>query len=118
MVQSGILPKPMEYIKIRNLQGKGFDTLYSKHEDVWRELANAARDLIKPHVAGNEPTVDDIKAVLQPIVEVHDLYTRFLDDHPKLIQKYWLSYFTDYLLHRVYQPTLNVPNREENDDDD
>jgi hypothetical protein len=24
-------------------------------------------------------------------------------------QKYWGSYFTDYLLHRVYSPTLNVP---------
>jgi hypothetical protein len=105
--------------KIRNaLQGKGFDTLYSDHEDDWTELANGARELIKPHIRGGEPTVDDIKAVLQPIVEVHDHYTSFLDDHPKLTQKYWLSYFTDYLLHQVYQPRLNVNDDEENDEDD
>lgn len=104
--------------KIRNaLQGKGFDALYSDNEDVWKELANGARSLIKPHVAGGEPTVDDIKAVLLPIVEVHDLYTGFLEAHPRLTQKYWSSYFTDYLLHMVYQPTLTV-EEEENDGDD
>lgn len=88
--------------------GKGLDKLYEQHEEDWKNLANDARNLIKPRIANGNPTVDDIKEILQPLVELHEHYLKFMDEHPRLTQQYWASYFTDYLLHRVYAPTLHV----------
>lgn len=97
--------------KIRlKLTGKGFDGLYEKHKADWQKLANDARELIAQRVQGGQPTVDDIKQILQPLVELHEHFRGFMGSHPKLTQEYWGSYFTDYLLHRVYEPTLKVAN--------
>jgi hypothetical protein len=90
------------------LVAKGFDGLYGKHDDDWKKLANDARDLIAQRVQGGQPTVDDIKQILQPLVELHEHFRKFMGDHPKLTQEYWGGYFTDYLLHRVYEPTLKI----------
>lgn len=90
------------------LESKGFDVLYNDHEDDWINLANDARNLIKPRIANQNPTVDDIKLILQPLVELHQHYRAFMEHHPKLTQQYWSDYFTDYVLHKVYKPTLHV----------
>jgi hypothetical protein len=95
--------------KVRlQLEKKGFFELYDKHSADWVKLANDARTLIRPLVASGDPTVDDIKSVLLPLVELHKHFRGFMESHPKLIQQYWASYFTDYLLHKVYKPTLHV----------
>jgi len=90
------------------LEAQGFDDLYNDHEQVWRDLARDARNLIKPHVRNAEPTVDDIKEVLHPLVELNRHYRGFVDGEKGRHQQYWSERFTDYLLHRVYEPTLNV----------
>lgn len=90
------------------LESKGFNALYNDHEDDWIDLANDARELIKPRIANGSPTVDDIKLILQPLVELHQHYRTFMEQHPKLTQQYWSDYFTDYVLHKVYRPTLHV----------
>ena len=90
------------------LTGKGFDGLYDKYDEDWKKLANDARDLIAQRVQGGQPTVDDIKQILQPLVELHEHFRKFMGEHPKLTQEYWGSHFTDYLLHRVYEPTLKL----------
>jgi len=90
------------------LQKKGFFNLYDEYADDWVRLANDARELIAPLIENGQPTVDDIKSVLLPLVELHKHFRGFMDNHPKLVQRYWGSYFTDYLLHRVYEPTLRV----------
>lgn len=95
------------------LESKGFDKLYLDHENTWKNLANDARNLIKPRIENGNPTVDDIKRILQPLVDLHELYRSFMEHHPKLTQQYWSDYFTDYVLHRVYQPTLHVEGEEE-----
>jgi len=57
---------------------------------------------------GAQPTVDDMKKVLQPMVELdRDLRTHLVTRG--CTQKYWVSDFTDYILDRVLQPTANVP---------
>lgn len=96
-----------EQVRLK-LEGKGFQKLYTDNEADWKTLANSARQLLVPRVASGQPTVDDIKAVLQPLVELELPFRKFMADRPSLTQKYWGSYFTDYLLHRVYQPTLTV----------
>jgi hypothetical protein len=53
--------------------------------------------------------VDDIKQIVQPLIELHERYTRFMAANPKLTQRYWANDFTDYVLHKVYRPTLTIP---------
>jgi hypothetical protein len=90
------------------LEDRGFDALYKKHAKDWKKLANSARDLMKSHIESGEPTVDDIKQVLQPLIELEQNFRDFMTDAtPKLTQQYWPGYFTDYVLHQVYQPKLN-----------
>jgi hypothetical protein len=97
--------------KIRlKLVAKGFDKLYDDHDNDWQTLANEARDLIAKRVEGGEPGVDDIKQILQPLVELHDHFRSFMAENSKLTQEYWGSRFTDYLLYRVYEPELHVPH--------
>src|SRR5437764_14285953 len=87
---------------------KGFNALYDDHEPDWQTLAHEARLLIAKRVEGGQPTLDDIKQILQPLVELHEHFRNFMGANPKLTQDYWGSRFTDYLLHRVYKTTLLV----------
>jgi hypothetical protein len=106
-----------EQVRLK-LEGKGFQRLYTDNEDDWKTLANSARKLLVPRIASGQPTVDDIKAVLQPLVELEPAFRSFMAKQPGLTQKYWGSYFTDYLLHKVYQPTLTVEAENEGEEAD
>lgn len=95
--------------KVRRLmEQKGFHDLFDEHEDVWRELCRESRELIAPHIENGNPTVDDIKLILMPLIDFHATFRGFMQNHPRLKEKYWLLHFTDYTLHRVYAPTLNI----------
>jgi len=62
-----------------------------------------AHELMAAQVPGGQPTVDDVKKVLFPMVELD----RFLRDHlvgRRCKEKYWSSDFTDYVLDRVLNP--------------
>ena len=95
------------------LEAQGFEKLFKDHVTIWTGLANDARDLIKPHVHGNNPTVDDIKEVLHPLIVINRHYRAFIDGHSGAHQQYWSDRFTDYVLHRVYQPTLKIEKKKE-----
>ncbi len=96
-----------EVVRLR-LEGKEFDRLYADHENDWTALAERARVLIAAQVGrGHNPTVDDIKKVLLPLIEINPHLREFLTNRRKpLTQQYWIRDFTDYVLHRVYQPQL------------
>lgn len=91
------------------LESKGFKQLYEDHVAVWVGLAEDARTLMSEQIPGRSPTVDDIKLLLLPILELNDHFRRFMTNHPKLTQQFWSSYFTDYVLDRVYEPSLKNP---------
>lgn len=91
------------------LEGKDFGKLYTDHKKVWTDLCTQARNIVKPLIAGGEPTVDDIKQIVQPLIELHEKYTHFMEQNPRLTQRYWPNDFTDYVLHNVYKPTLTIP---------
>ncbi len=97
------------------LESKGFAALYTEHEDAWAALANDARSLMTPLIQNGQPTVDDIKQVLLPLIELQQDFRAFMQAHPKLTQRYWPSYFTDYVLHRVYNPQLSIPEEGEDE---
>jgi hypothetical protein len=88
------------------LESKGFDVLFNEHEDVWIHLAEDAKTLMSQQIPNREPTVDDIKLLLLPILELNDHFRAFMADHPRLTQQFWSEHFTDYVLDRVYEPEL------------
>jgi hypothetical protein len=59
-----------------------------------------------PRVASKEPTADDIKKALLPLMELNP----HLKDHlasKKLPQQYWTGHFTDFVIEKVYTPKLH-----------
>jgi hypothetical protein len=93
------------------LEGKDFGTLFTDNVDEWTTMAEEARTLMAGRIANGEPTVDDIKKVLLPLVEIHPKLADFMAKS-RLTQKYWVGHFTDYVLHRVYNPKLETPKKD------
>ena len=93
-----------------HLESKGFQKLFTDHEDEWTEQAEAARVLLSNHMEA-DPNIDDIRKALLPLLEISQHLRAFLDKK-RLTQKYWIGYFTDYILYRVYNPTLTIPAEE------
>jgi hypothetical protein len=91
------------------LEAQNFNKLFEDHEQIWNDLANEARNVMKPHVRNESPTVDDIKKVLLPLIEVNKHYRKFVEGNSRTRQLFWADRFTDYVLDRVYQPSLKVP---------
>ncbi len=94
-------------IRLR-LESKEFNQLFDENSVEWTEIAINARAFMANGMDGVEPTVDDIKKSLFPLVEIHPTLLVFLADNG-LTQKYWIEYFVDYILDRVYTPTLATP---------
>ncbi len=88
------------------LEGKAFDTLFDHHRVRWEGMVKTARAVMAEQVPGGQPTIDDVRKVLLPMVELD----HSLSDHlagRRLTQKYWISDFTDYILERVLEPKTN-----------
>jgi hypothetical protein len=91
------------------LESKGFKPLFDDHKDDWVNLAEDAKTLMGQQIPNREPTVDDIKLLLLPLLELNDHFRTFMAEHPRLTQQFWSEHFTDYVLDRVYEPELKDP---------
>ena len=88
-------------IRLR-LEGKGFDTLFEQHQPRWTQMVQQAHALIALHVPGGQPTTDDVRKILLPMMELDGILRTYRMHQPKpLIQNFWVADFTDYILHRV-----------------
>ena len=92
------------------LENKGFAKLFTDHQHEWISMAEKAKSLIAGQLPHGEPTVDDIRKTLLPLVELHPKLREHLEKQ-KLKQKYWIGDFTDYLLQKVYEPKLGQPKQ-------
>lgn len=98
-----------QVVRLR-LEAAGFNQLYENHRHDWENLAEQARIVIGGQIQGHQPSVDDIKKVLLPLIEINPHLRTFLTSGRKpLTQLYWVKDFTDYVLERVYHPTLHSP---------
>ena len=90
--------------KLHRLRDKGFVDLYQEHEDKWQEMVENAKQYAITFIGENERIrPGDIAEVIQNAVKV-DLG---FENHVKgrgLQQKYWVSFFADYILDRTYPP--------------
>ncbi|MGB8988310.1 MAG: hypothetical protein WCC37_17045 [Candidatus Sulfotelmatobacter sp.] len=84
--------------KIKDLQDKKFDKLYTKHEEAWRTMVRNAYAFAKKSIAnGGEPRADDILKVLLPMLEVNELLRNHQEEvHARY--KRFREYFGDYII--------------------
>lgn len=90
------------------LEGKAVGPIFEQHQEMWTKMAEDARALMATQLNGGLPKIDDIKKTLLPLVELNPVW-RTYSQLKKLKEKYWISDFTDYILHRIYEPTLHAP---------
>ncbi len=90
------------------LEGKDFQDVFQANITQWTQRAESARAVMSQQLDGAEPSIDDIKKVLVPMLEINPALRAFLDGN-KLTQKYWIGDSVDYILDKIYQPKLTLP---------
>jgi hypothetical protein len=95
-------------LKHTNLLDKGFDELYSDHDDLWLAKAQDAYDYAGLLVAptGEPVRPDDVLVILDPAVELSPEFRTHMDEK-RLTQKYWKTYFSEFILDLVWEALTN-----------
>jgi hypothetical protein len=93
--------------KLHRLRGKSFDALYEAHPDKWQETVNNALDYAQKCVASGEKVrIGDVVAIFQNAIRIDPTFEKHTKDKG-LTQKYWVTWFAEYIIDRVYpQPEL------------
>lgn len=89
--------------KLHMLRGKSFLGLYSQHKDKWREMVANAKNYTKTYIGkdGEKIRPGDVAEILQNAVKVDPDFEDHMNEKG-LQQKYWVVYFSDYVLEQVY----------------
>ena len=93
--------------KLHALLGKGFDVLYKEGESKYKEMADKALEYASSCVpTGEKVRVGDVEAVIQNAVRIDPAFESHLKTK-KLTQKFWRTWFAEYIIEQVYpQPEL------------
>jgi hypothetical protein len=84
--------------KIKELESKGFDTLYADHKALWDGLAGNARAYAKAHITGgNDPRPDDVLKMLLPMIEALDELRDHQEENQARASRYQ-TYFGEYII--------------------
>lgn len=99
--------------KIRDLEDKKFDKLFSKERCTWETLAKEAHDYAKKNITeGREPRPDDIEKVLYPMLEVHQKLRVHQEDNQARAARY-VTWFAEYVIDK----TLSIRRLNNNEQD-
>lgn len=90
------------------LEGKRLTVLFDDHQAEWAAMVQKAYDLMAGQVPGGRPTVDDVRKVLLPMVELNRPLRDYLA-RQRCTEKHWVGDFTDYILDEILQPTPERP---------
>ena len=98
------------------LEDAELDKLFKKEETLWSEMATEAftytADFVKD--VGEPVRPDDLISVLVPVLEVTQKLREYLAEN-KLRQKYWFTWFGEYIIDTLWDQ-LNSGEEEEDDD--
>lgn len=84
--------------KIKELESKEFDTLYTAHQALWNGLAVNAKKYAKTHITGgHNPRPDDTLKMLLPMIESLD-ELRDHQDEKRARAKRYVIYFGEYIV--------------------
>jgi hypothetical protein len=93
--------------KLHRLKGKGFYELHGGQPEKWQEMVDKARDYAQTCVAdGERVRIGDVVAVVQNAIRIDPAFEKHLNGKG-LTQKYWVTWFAQYIIDQVYpQPEL------------
>jgi hypothetical protein len=84
--------------KIKDLEDKKFDELYTNHKAKWDTAYKNAAEFAKKHVThGNDPRPDDVLKVLLPTIEA-DQDLRDHQEENKGRAKRFVGFFGEYII--------------------
>jgi hypothetical protein len=91
--------------KLHRLNAKRFDLLYEDHKPKWNEMVANATTFAKTFLkdGGDKVRSADISAILQNAIKVDPQFEEHLQSR-SLQQKYWVDWFSDYVVEQVYPP--------------
>jgi len=88
------------------LKDKGFDKLYEAHTAKWVEMAGKAEEYTKSLIGGGQAVrPGDISENLQNGIKIDPDFEAHLKGR-RLTQKYWVRYFADYILERIFPSNI------------
>lgn len=89
---------------LQRLQGAGLTGFFDQHRQTFELLAGQAYEYATTMVAptGQPVLVDDVAAPLLLALNLNKALADFLASK-RLTQKYWTSWFADYILNRLWQ---------------
>lgn len=87
--------------KLHRLTAKSFVKLYDDDADKWVEMVANARTYAESFIGeGEDIRPGDISAILQNAIRVDPQFEAHVKG--KLPQRYWVEWFADYVLDRIY----------------
>ena len=88
------------------LKSKKFDELYNRRKVKWDEMAANAKSYTETCIAEDEKVrPGDIAENLQNAIKIDPDFEAYLSQK-KLIQKYWVRHFSDYILDQLYPAAI------------
>lgn len=88
--------------KLRRLRRKEFDKLYNDHTPKWVEMVNNGRAYAHSFIGADETIrPGDVAEIIANAKRVDPLFEAHVKEHG-IPQKYWVEYFADYILDRIY----------------
>lgn len=97
--------------KMHKLKGKGFVKLYTDNPAKWKEIVGKARDYAKTWVGPDEKIHHgDVVSALMNAVRIEPEFEAFVKKW-SLPQKYWIAWFSEYLVEQVYPQPEPAPNQ-------
>jgi hypothetical protein len=96
----------------QRLQDVGLVAFFEGHRAAWETVAKDTYGFLKGNFpAGSVIRPDDVAKALKPLVEVNEDLRDELHAS-KLTQKYWIAYFTDLIIDRTWNTTIEEENND------
>lgn len=84
--------------KLKDLTDKEFDKLYAKHQKVWDDAVQVAKDFVKTTITGgNDPRPDDLLDPLLPVVRTNQFFRDHQADNAARGKRY-VTAFAEYII--------------------
>lgn len=102
--------------KLHKLRGKGFIELHAKFNDKWKAMVDNAFEYAQTCVnSGEKVRIGDVVAIVQNGIKIDPEFEKHLQKK-HLTQRYWLTWFAEYIVEQVYpQPELASQPESSND---
>jgi hypothetical protein len=90
--------------KVKDLQDRGFLTLFADHGVLWEAKATQAYAYAQKLVTASGQPVrpDDVLPLLVPALILTEELRTFLEDN-RLTQKYWRDYFAEFIIDTLWK---------------